>query len=42
MKMVLDTNVIVSALFCPQSIPAKILGFVLNGTIGIVYDNRVV
>jgi putative PIN family toxin of toxin-antitoxin system len=41
MKIVLDTNVIVSALLCPQSIPAKILGLVLNGTIGIVYDNNV-
>jgi putative PIN family toxin of toxin-antitoxin system len=41
MKIVLDTNVIVSALLCPQSLPAKILGLVLNGTIGIVYDNNV-
>jgi putative PIN family toxin of toxin-antitoxin system len=41
MKIVLDTNVIVSALLCPQSIPAKILGLVLNGTIGIVYDNNI-
>ncbi|MDR2135884.1 MAG: putative toxin-antitoxin system toxin component, PIN family [Treponema sp.] len=41
MKIVLDTNVIVSALLCPQSLPAKILGLVLNGTIGIVYDNNI-
>ncbi|MDR2143577.1 MAG: putative toxin-antitoxin system toxin component, PIN family [Treponema sp.] len=41
MKIVLDTNVIVSALLCPQSLPAKILGLLLNGTIGIVYDNNV-
>jgi putative PIN family toxin of toxin-antitoxin system len=41
MKIVLDTNVIVSALLCPQSIPAKIVGLVLNGTIGIVYDNNI-
>jgi putative PIN family toxin of toxin-antitoxin system len=41
MKIVLDTNVIVSALLCPQSLPAKILGLILNGTIGIVYDNNV-
>jgi putative PIN family toxin of toxin-antitoxin system len=41
MKIVLDTNVIVSALLCPQSLPAKILGLVLNGTVGIVYDNNV-
>jgi putative PIN family toxin of toxin-antitoxin system len=41
MKIVLDTNVIVSALLCPQSLPAKILGLVLNGTVEIVYDNNV-
>jgi putative PIN family toxin of toxin-antitoxin system len=41
MKIALDTNVIVSALLCPQSLPAKILGLVLNGTIRIVYDNNV-
>jgi putative PIN family toxin of toxin-antitoxin system len=41
MKIVLDTNVIVSALLCPQSLPAKILGFVLNGAIEVVYDNNV-
>jgi predicted nucleic acid-binding protein len=39
--LVLDINVIVSALLCPQSIPAKILGLVLNGTVGIVYDNNI-
>ncbi|MDR0730098.1 MAG: putative toxin-antitoxin system toxin component, PIN family [Treponema sp.] len=41
MKIVLDTNVIVSALLCPQSLPAKILGLALNGMIGIVYDNNI-
>jgi putative PIN family toxin of toxin-antitoxin system len=41
MKIVLDTHVVVSALLCPQSLPAKILGLLLNGTIGIVYDNNV-
>jgi putative PIN family toxin of toxin-antitoxin system len=41
MKIVLDTNVIVSALLCPQNLPAKILGLVLNGTVRIVYDNTV-
>jgi predicted nucleic acid-binding protein len=41
MKVALDTNVIVSALVCPQSLPAKIAGLVLNGKIGIVYDNNV-
>jgi putative PIN family toxin of toxin-antitoxin system len=41
MKIVLDTNVIVSALLRPQSLPAKILGYVLNGTIEIAYDNNI-
>jgi putative PIN family toxin of toxin-antitoxin system len=41
MKIVLDTNVIVSALLSPQSLSAKILGLALNGAIGIVYDNNV-
>jgi putative PIN family toxin of toxin-antitoxin system len=41
MRIVLDTNVIVSALLCPHSLPAKILGLVLNGTIEMVYDNNV-
>jgi putative PIN family toxin of toxin-antitoxin system len=41
MKIVLDTHVMVSALLCPQSLPAKIVGLVLNGTISIVYDNNV-
>jgi putative PIN family toxin of toxin-antitoxin system len=41
MKIVLDTNVIVSALLNPYGVPAKILGPVLNGTIKIVYDNRI-
>jgi putative PIN family toxin of toxin-antitoxin system len=41
MRVVLDTNVIVSALLCPQSLPAKILSLVLNGTTEIVYDNNV-
>ena len=39
MKIVLDTNVIVSALLSPQGLPAKILNLVLEGHITIVYDN---
>jgi putative PIN family toxin of toxin-antitoxin system len=42
MKIVLDTNVIVSALLSPQGVPAKILNLVLNGSVIIVYDNNVV
>jgi putative PIN family toxin of toxin-antitoxin system len=41
MKIILDTNVIVSALLNPHGVPAQILGLVLNGTIKIVYDNRI-
>jgi putative PIN family toxin of toxin-antitoxin system len=41
MRIALDTNVVVSALICPQSLPARILGLVLNGSIEIVYDNNI-
>jgi putative PIN family toxin of toxin-antitoxin system len=41
MRIVLDTNVLASALLSPQGIPAKILGLVLNKTVEIVYDNSV-
>jgi putative PIN family toxin of toxin-antitoxin system len=41
MKVVLDTNVLVSALLSPNGLPAEILNFVLDGTLTIVYDNRI-
>ena len=41
MKIVLDTNVIVSALLIPVSLPAKILETVLKRQTTIVYDNRI-
>jgi len=41
MKVVLDTNIIVSALLSPKGLPAKILNFVLNGNLKIVYDNNI-
>ena len=41
MKIVLDTNIIVSALLSPQGLPAKILNLVLNGSATIVYDNNI-
>jgi len=31
MKIILDTNIIVSALLSPQGLPAKILNLILNG-----------
>jgi putative PIN family toxin of toxin-antitoxin system len=42
MKIVLDTNVIVSALINPRGIPGRILASVLNGKIQIAYDNRII
>jgi len=39
MKIVLDTNIVVSALLSPQGIPAKILNLILNDNVKIIYDN---
>ena len=41
MKIVLDTNVLVSALINPKGMPAKILNLILNGRLTILYDNRI-
>lgn len=41
MKIVVDTNVIVSALMNPNGIPAGILALILNGKLKILYDNRI-
>ena len=41
MRIVIDTNVIVSALMNVNGTPAKLLSSVLNGNITILYDNRV-
>ena len=41
MKVILDTNIIVSALLSHQGLPAKILNLALNGNIKIVYDNNI-
>jgi putative PIN family toxin of toxin-antitoxin system len=41
MRIVLDTNVLVSALLSFQGLPSKILGLVLNGTLKLVYDNNI-
>jgi uncharacterized protein len=41
MKIVLDTNVIVSALLTPSGLSAKILNLVLSKTITIAYDNSI-
>jgi putative PIN family toxin of toxin-antitoxin system len=42
MTVVLDTNIIVSALLNSNGIPAKVLALVLNGKIKILYDNRII
>jgi len=42
MRVVADTNVIVSALMNVNGNPAKILSLILNGNIKILYDNRII
>jgi putative PIN family toxin of toxin-antitoxin system len=42
MKIVIDTNVIVSALMNANGIPAKIVALILSGEIKILYDNRII
>lgn len=42
MEIVLDTNILVSALINPKGLPAKILNLVLNGRLTILYDNRII
>jgi len=41
MKVVLDTNVLVSAFLKPQSKPAKILRLILQGNIDIVINEYI-
>ena len=41
MKIVLDTNVLISALINPGGMPAKILNLILNGKLTVLYDNRI-
>ena len=41
MRIILDTNIIVSALLSPHGLPAKILNLVLNGSVTLIYDNNV-
>jgi len=42
MRVVIDTNVIISALINANGTPAKILSMVLNGDIKILYDDRII
>ena len=41
MKVVIDTNIIVSALLSPRGLSAKLLNLVLEKKIIIVYDNNI-
>ena len=41
MKVVIDTNVLVSGLINANGIPAKIITLLLNGKVKILYDNRI-
>jgi len=41
MKIVVDTNVIVSSLINAYGNPAKVMSLILNGKAEIVYDNRI-
>jgi putative PIN family toxin of toxin-antitoxin system len=42
MRVVVDTNIIVSALMNVHGTPAKILSLILNGNIKVLYDNRII
>ena len=42
MKVVVDTNVLVSALLNTNGAPAKILALILNGKLKLLYDNRII
>lgn len=39
MTVVLDTNILVSALINPTGVPATVLGLLLNGKLTLCYDN---
>jgi len=42
MKVVVDTNVIVSALMNSNGLPAKILSLIISGKLILLYDNRII
>jgi putative PIN family toxin of toxin-antitoxin system len=42
MKIVLDTNVLVSGLINPNGIPAQILNLILNEELIVLYDSRII
>jgi putative PIN family toxin of toxin-antitoxin system len=40
MKVVIDTNVLISGLLNPDGAPARVLDLVLRGNLTLLYDNR--
>jgi len=42
MRVAVDTNVILSALMSINRTPAKILSLILNGSVKLLYDNRII
>ena len=42
LRVVLDTNVVVSALLSPHRVPAQLLDLVLAGELGLLADDRIV
>jgi len=41
LKVVLDTNIVVSALLSPQGLSAKLLNLMFDKKLTIVYDNNI-
>ena len=41
MKVVLDTNVLVSGLLCPSGAPGEIIRMAVSGVVELIYDARV-
>ena len=42
MNIVIDTNVLVSALINPNGKPAQILNLIINNNLTVLYDNRII
>lgn len=41
MRIVLDTNVLVSGLMNPHGVPGRIVDLLLNGKLSLLYDDRI-
>jgi len=42
MRIVLDTNILVSGLLCPYGAPGKIVRMIASGTLQLCYDARII